>query len=500
MKLTTPVDIEPLEVKLTYRDSILFIGSCFADEMGRRCSERYFDAMVNPFGVLFNPCSISDCLGLLEGHGINADQCSFIPEDVIETPGGFCSFHHHGSFSRPTPQEFLDNANKALADASDFYYREGWVVVTLGTAFIYTDKESGMVVANCHKLPAERFERTMIDADQVYDALSQYVAARPNRQWIFTVSPVRHLADGKGLQNIRHGAMAVDGTDKAGQFGNGANPAAGTVQAGDEIPAIALLHGGELVVERRPWLGVGVHVVARLARETVLEVVSAQRKVPAAGRTKDFFLHELFIGHARSLFNHQRQQKVPEVGILLIAAGLEGQAPGNFLPYQKIRGRRLREPVLLHEPRRIEHDVSAARRKPALVAKQVLHGDFVEAVVPNVFVVFSEDAVRPEDRRFQEHLAFFLQPHDPYGREQFGDGGQTEAHVGMHPRGSIGPSIPPRVEEGVVAHDGERRAVQPPEIEETVNGVVHEGKLGELVGKAAAEVFLPGNGRLFRGR
>lgn len=196
MKLTTPVDIEPLEVKLTYRDSILFIGSCFADEMGRRCKERYFDALINPFGVLFNPCSISDCLGLLEGYGINADQCSFIPEDVIETPGGFCSFHHHGSFCRPTPQEFLDNANKALADASEFYYREGWVVVTLGTAFIYTDRESGMVVANCHKLPADRFERTMIDADQVYDALSQYVAARPQRQWIFTVSPVRHLADG----------------------------------------------------------------------------------------------------------------------------------------------------------------------------------------------------------------------------------------------------------------------------------------------------------------
>ena len=196
MKLTTPVDIKPLETKLTYRDSILFIGSCFADEMGHRCSERYFDTRVNPFGVLFNPCSISDCLGLLEGYGINAEQCSFIPEDVIETPGGFCSFHHHGSFSRPTPQEFLDNANKALADASDFYYREGWVVVTLGTAFIYTDKESGMVVANCHKLPADRFERTLIDADQVYDALSQYVAARPQRQWIFTVSPVRHLADG----------------------------------------------------------------------------------------------------------------------------------------------------------------------------------------------------------------------------------------------------------------------------------------------------------------
>ena len=196
MKLTTPVQINPLDKRLTYKDSILFVGSCFADEMGRRCTERYFDTRVNPFGVLFNPCSISDCLGLLEGYGINAEQCSFIPDDVIETAGGFCSFHHHGSMARPTAQEFLDNANKVLADASDFYYREGWVVVTLGTAFIYTDKESGNVVANCHKLPADRFERTMISADQVYDALSQYVAARPDRQWIFTVSPVRHLADG----------------------------------------------------------------------------------------------------------------------------------------------------------------------------------------------------------------------------------------------------------------------------------------------------------------
>ncbi|MBR5707669.1 MAG: GSCFA domain-containing protein [Bacteroidaceae bacterium] len=196
MKLNTPVEIKPLEKRLTYKDSILFVGSCFADEIGRRCTERYFDTRVNPFGVLFNPCSISDCLGLLEGYGINAEQCSFIPEDVIETSGGFCSFHHHGSMARPTAQEFLDNANKVLADASDFYYREGWVVVTLGTAFIYTDKETGNVVANCHKLPADRFERTMIDAYQVYDALSQYVAARPGRQWIFTVSPVRHLSDG----------------------------------------------------------------------------------------------------------------------------------------------------------------------------------------------------------------------------------------------------------------------------------------------------------------
>jgi hypothetical protein len=164
--------------------------------MGRRCEELYFDTLTNPFGVLFNPCSVAQCLGLLEGYGINSYGCSFVPEDVIETPDGYCSFHHHGSFCRSTPEEFLDDANRALAEGSEFYYRKGWVVVTLGTAFIYTDRESGQPVSNCHKLPQERFERTMIDVDRVYDMLSQYVAARPDRQWVFTVSPVRHLADG----------------------------------------------------------------------------------------------------------------------------------------------------------------------------------------------------------------------------------------------------------------------------------------------------------------
>ncbi|MBQ0094466.1 MAG: GSCFA domain-containing protein [Bacteroidetes bacterium] len=196
MKLQTPVEIKPLEKRFTYHDSMLLVGSCFAQEIGRRLEDRYFDVHVNPFGVLFNPCSIADCLGLLEGYGINSYGCSFIPEDVIETSGGFCSFHHHGSFARPTPQQFLDEANEKLAFSSDFFYRKGWVAVTLGTAYVYKDKETGQVVSNCHKLPQDRFEREMLNVDQVYEMLNQYIPADPERQWIFTVSPVRHLADG----------------------------------------------------------------------------------------------------------------------------------------------------------------------------------------------------------------------------------------------------------------------------------------------------------------
>lgn len=226
IRLQTPVEIEPLDRRFGYNlvaksslpstvvgevsqepvlnnsernaqdVSLLFIGSCFAEAIGNKLKERYFDVMVNPFGVLFNPLSVADCLGLIEGYGINPYGCSFMPEDVIETSGGYCSFHHHGSFARPTSEEFLQNANESLASASAFYSRQGWVVVTLGTAFVYRLADSGTVVSNCHKLPSDHFTRSMLTVDEVYHSLSQYVNANPERQWIFTVSPVRHLADG----------------------------------------------------------------------------------------------------------------------------------------------------------------------------------------------------------------------------------------------------------------------------------------------------------------
>ena len=43
--------IEPLE-------QMLFVGSCFADNIGRRFADEKFRAVVNPYGVMYNPVSI----------------------------------------------------------------------------------------------------------------------------------------------------------------------------------------------------------------------------------------------------------------------------------------------------------------------------------------------------------------------------------------------------------------------------------------------------------
>ena len=209
MKLQTTIEIPKKELTLNYKDSILCMGSCFADEIGRRLTDCYFDTMVNPFGVLFNPMSISNALGLMEGYGINSYGCSFVESDVIKTPAGYCSFHHHGSFAKESPEAFLSNANEKLAYSSDFFYRQGWVIITLGTAYVYREKENGMVVSNCHKLPASQFNRSLLTVEEVVNALSQYVNANPDRQWVFTVSPIRHIADGLHQNQISKSTLLL---------------------------------------------------------------------------------------------------------------------------------------------------------------------------------------------------------------------------------------------------------------------------------------------------
>ena len=59
MKLLTEISINPLEQTIHYGDGLLFLGSCFADEVGGICRGLGFDALVNPFGVLYNPASIA---------------------------------------------------------------------------------------------------------------------------------------------------------------------------------------------------------------------------------------------------------------------------------------------------------------------------------------------------------------------------------------------------------------------------------------------------------
>ena len=193
MKWQTPVAEGKCPVHLRVGDEIMVLGSCFADETGRRLSECGMDVCVNPFGTLYNPVSVCNSISRL--------QCGvpFTQEDCVEMGAGaglVCSFSHHTSFARPTPEAFLEHANAALETASARWKSASKVLITLGTAWCWRHLPEGEIVSNCLKRPAGEFSRERLTVPQTAALLKSLVQRYPDKFFVFTVSPIRHLSDG----------------------------------------------------------------------------------------------------------------------------------------------------------------------------------------------------------------------------------------------------------------------------------------------------------------
>lgn len=211
IKLSTKVDAAVLPVQITPEDKLMVLGSCFADNIGSKLAEGEFDVCVNPFGTLYNPVSIANAVarlgaaakGLAEEGGScdggRGCQAAFGPEDCVEMGAGaglICSWWHHTRFARPTAEEFLENANASLLEAAAFWKDCNKVIITLGTAMVWKLLASGEVVANCLKRPAAEFSHEMLSVAQAGAVLERILKANPGKEFIFTVSPIRHLGGG----------------------------------------------------------------------------------------------------------------------------------------------------------------------------------------------------------------------------------------------------------------------------------------------------------------
>lgn len=215
MILQTEIKIQPLEQTIAYGDGLLFLGSCFADEMGGICRGLGFDAMVNPFGVLYNPASIAQSL-----ERMNSGK-PFCHEEVIGVgEGQYCTFSHNTAFWNSSEAGLLEQVNQNIVEAHVHFLKAKWVIISLGTSWVFQDKETKKVVSNCHKLPAARFERFFLSMEQSVQYLSEIVKQHSEKQFIFTVSPLRHLKDGLHENQLSKAALllAVDQVGK--QFEN----------------------------------------------------------------------------------------------------------------------------------------------------------------------------------------------------------------------------------------------------------------------------------------
>ena len=213
MKLQTPVADEPCKVGISYEDKIMMLGSCFTDNIGRQLVDYGFDVCVNPFGTLYNPVSILRSVERL------ISGTPFIAEDCVQIGAGdtrWCSFSHHTSFARTSREEFLEHANMALEAAHEHFLSCSKVIITLGTSWCFRHKESDAIVSNCLKHPASEFFRERLSAAEVTDALRRIVelccessAGVCPKQFIFTVSPIRHFKDGAHGNQISKSALLL---------------------------------------------------------------------------------------------------------------------------------------------------------------------------------------------------------------------------------------------------------------------------------------------------
>ena len=217
MKILTPVDIPKPERQIDFSSKILCLGSCFADSMGEKLTQYGFDCLVNPFGTLYNICSVFNSLmrlGAISGLLRSSDNPLFSKEDIILRPDGkFVTWSHHSRCglrqADGTAEDFLKKANQDLNHAADFFCQADTVIITLGTSFVYKLKGTEFVVSNCHKFPAKDFERVFVPTEDTREMIAQIKAMFPKKRFIFTVSPIRHLADGAHGNNLSKSALLL---------------------------------------------------------------------------------------------------------------------------------------------------------------------------------------------------------------------------------------------------------------------------------------------------
>ena len=215
MKLQTEISINPLEQTICYGDGLLFLGSCFADEVGSICRGLGFDALVNPFGVLYNPASISQSVERLDSGN------PFCHEEVVQVgEGQYCTFSHNTAFWQSDEQMLLETVNNGLKEAHERFLNAKWVIISLGSSCVFRHKGSRLVVSNCHKLPARQFDREFLSVEQSEDCLAKMLQAHPNKQFIFTVSPLRHLKDGLHENQLSKAALLLSVDQVCKQFDN----------------------------------------------------------------------------------------------------------------------------------------------------------------------------------------------------------------------------------------------------------------------------------------
>ena len=188
VRLQTKVEIRKSSIEIKPTDRLLFVGSCFADNIGKRFVENRFNAVVNPYGVMYNPASV--------WH-----TCTKIFNDTLR-------------YDTPAEQATIRSATYDNFDIAVF---------TLGTSHVYIEKETGEIVDNCQKRPQNLFEERELSVDECARYLKQAVekvSVDVPVLVIITVSPIRYAKYGFHESQLSKATLLLAAEQVAREYDN----------------------------------------------------------------------------------------------------------------------------------------------------------------------------------------------------------------------------------------------------------------------------------------
>lgn len=212
MKFHYEFDIQSPDKLIHHQQNLMLIGSCFTENIGEKLSKHKFTVLENPNGILFNPVSVSEAITQY------IEQKVFTKDDLFTLNESRHSWKHHSRYSGITQEDALQKINSSTEQAHQFLKNADQIVITLGSAWVYTltekaaNAKTGAVAANNHKAPADWFSKKLLTSEEVLSVLDHMIHRlfhfNPKLQIIFTISPVRHLREGV-IENNKSKAVLI---------------------------------------------------------------------------------------------------------------------------------------------------------------------------------------------------------------------------------------------------------------------------------------------------
>ena len=191
----TPLNPSSTKYPISIKSKILAIGSCFAEFIGDQLVKNKFQIISNPFGVIYHPLAQYQLLELVLKKKMPPD------DSYVQHQGIWYNYFFHGSFSETTKLKLEHRIEQKLEEVNGHLVGLDYLLLTFGTAIQYLHQETGLIVANCHKVPQREFVKQLTSGEIIVNQLQQLLsnATHFNPKIILSVSPIRHLSE--GLEN-----------------------------------------------------------------------------------------------------------------------------------------------------------------------------------------------------------------------------------------------------------------------------------------------------------